>query len=161
MTALHVLTGELLELARNEDLPPDAIRDTIEAIQGTIEEKAKSLADWSLDMDGDIEKIDAAIDRLAQRKKHIQARKESLIEYIKSNMEASGIKKISCPLFTITYVEGPDVVEIIEEAEIPDDYVNVKTTIIPDKNLIKKALKDGYEVAGARLGKGKSSLRIK
>lgn len=76
-------------------------------------------------------------------------------------MEASGIKSIQCPFFSISYVAGPDIVEIIDEAAIPDDYVTVKTTISADKNLIKKALKEGLEVAGCKLGAGKSSLRIK
>lgn len=161
MTALHDLTGQYLKLANDEDLPADAIADTLEALEGTIHEKAQSLADWSLDMDGNILKIDAAIERLADKKKSIQKRKESLIEYLLMNMEASGIKKITCPLFNITYVEGSDIVEITDESALPDDYVSVKTTVSPDKVLIKKALKDGYEVAGARLGKGKSSIRIK
>lgn len=161
MTALHLLTGQYLELANNEELPPEAIRGTLEAIQGTIEEKAKALADWSLDMDGDALKIDAAIERLKSKKKSLEARKDSLIEYIRMNMEASGIKKISCPVFSITLVDGSDIVEITDEAALPDDYVSVKVTSTPDKVLIKKALKDGYAVEGARLGKGKSSIRIK
>lgn len=161
MTALHLLTGQYLELANNEDLPADAIADTLEAIQGTIHEKAQALADWSLDMDGNMLKIDAAIERLQDKKKSIQKRKESLHEYLRMNMEAADIKKISCPLFTITHVDGSDIVEITDESALPDDYVSVKTTVSPDKNLIKKALKDGYEVSGARLGKGKSSIRIK
>ena len=161
MTALHVLTGEYLDLANNEDIPPDAIADTLEAIAGSIHDKAQSLADWSLDMDGNMLKIDTAIDRLVDRKKAIQKRKDSLIEYLRTNMEASGIKKITCPLFTITHVDAPDIVEITDEAALPDDYVSVKVTSSPDKLLIKKALKDGYEVKGARLGKGKTSIRIK
>lgn len=161
MTALHLLTGQYLDLANNEEIPPDAIADTLEAIQGTINEKAQALADWSLDMDGNVLKIDAAIERLAEKKKSILKRKESLHEYLRMNMEVAGIKKITCPLFNITFVDGADIVEITDESALPDDYVSVKTTVSPDKNLIKKALKDGYEVAGARLGKGKSSIRIK
>lgn len=161
MTALHVLTGELLALANDDTLPEDAVRDTLEAIQGSIEEKAKALADWALDMDGDLLKIEAAIDRLNDKKKSIQKRKESLIEYIKNNMEASGIKKIACPLFTITHVDGPKIVEVFDDSLLEDDYVNAKTTITPDKKKIKEALDNGIDVAGARFSTGKTSLRIK
>jgi hypothetical protein len=141
MTALHVLTGEFLALANNEDLPADAIKDTLEAIQATVEEKAKALADWSLDMDGNILKIDAAIERLESKKKTLVAKKESLTEYIKTNMEASGITKITCPLFTITLVAPQDIVAISDEALVPDEFVSVKVVTTPDKKQSKKLLK--------------------
>jgi hypothetical protein len=161
MTALHELTGQFLELANNEDLPAEAIRDTLEAMEGDIRSKAVSLADWALDMDGNIEKIDAAIERLQDKKKSIAKRKESLIEYLRNNMEATGISKIQCPLFSITLVAGREAVAISDESAIPDDFLNVKTVISPDKTAIAKALKDGKEVAGASLQRGQSSIRIK
>lgn len=161
MTALHKLTGQFLELANNEDLPVEAIHDTLEAMEGDIKTKAASLAEWSLDMDGDIEKIDAAIERLTAKKKTIANRKASLIEYLRNNMEASGISKISCDLFTVTLVAGRDSVAISDESVIPDEFVNVQTVISPDKKAIAKALKDGQEVAGAFLHRGQSSIRIK
>jgi hypothetical protein len=161
MTSLHDLTGQYLELASNEDLPADAVIDTLQSIVGTIEDKANALVKWSLDIQGDIDKIDAEIDRLSAKKKAVQNRKDSLIEYIKNNMEACEIKKISCPLFTITLVAGQDVVDVFDADAIPDDYVNVKTTVTPDKNAIKKALQNGAEVAGCKLSTGKSSIRIK
>ena len=161
MTALHKLTGQFLELANNEDLPAEVIHDTLEAMEGDIKTKAASLADWSLDMDGDIEKIDAAIERLTAKKKTIANRKASLIEYLRNNMEASGISKISCDLFTVTLVAGRDSVAISDESVIPDEFVNIKTEISPDKAAIAKALKDGQEVAGASLQRGQSSIRIK
>lgn len=161
MTALHELTGQFLELANNEDLPAEAIRDTLEAMEGDIHAKAVSLADWALDMDGNIEKIDAAIERLQAKKKTITNRKESLIEYLRNNMETTGISKIQCPLFSITLVAGRESVAISDESAIPDEFMRVKTDISPDKNAIAKALKDGKEVAGASLQRGQSSIKIK
>jgi len=161
MTALHELTGELLALSKDEDIDPSAIKDTLEAISGSLHEKAISLADWSMDLDGNIAQIDAAIERLDKRKKQIKARKESLIDYLRENMEACDIKKISCPLFTITLVEGRDSVAISDESLLPDEFVTVKTVIAPDKIAISKAIKEGQEVAGASLQKGQSSIRIK
>jgi hypothetical protein len=58
-------------------------------------------------------------------------------------------------------VAGQEVVDVYDADAIPDDYVSVKTTVTPDKNAIKKALKDGHEIAGCKLSTGKSSIRIK
>lgn len=161
MTALHTLTGQYLELANNEDLDPQAIADTLEAIGGSIQEKAVSLADWALDLDGNVEKIDAAIARLEAKKKQIKARRESLNDYLLTNMVATGINKIQCELFTITLLAGRDSVAIGDEKLIPDEFLNVKTTITPDKTAIAKAIKEGREVAGASLQKGSPSIKIK
>lgn len=158
---LHELTGDWLALSQNDDIEPDAIKDTLESIEGSIHDKALALADWSFDLDGDIEKIDSAIERLQARKKSMQNRKESLIDYLRNNMEACDIKKITCPLFSITLVEGRDSVAISDESLIPDEFVNVKTVISPDKNAIAKALREGVEISGASLQKGRASIRIK
>lgn len=161
MTALHTLTGQYLELANNDELDPQAIADTLEAIGGSIQEKAVSLADWALDLDGNVEKIDAAIARLETKKKQVKARRESLNDYLLTNMVATGIKKIQCELFTITLLDGRDSVSIGDEKLIPDEFLNVKTTITPDKTAIAKAIKEGREVAGASLQKGSPSIKIK
>jgi len=76
-------------------------------------------------------------------------------------MEASGIKKIECPLFSISLAKGQEVVSITDENLLPDEYVRVKTEISPNKIALKNALKDGKEVPGAELVTGKTSLRIK
>lgn len=161
MTALHQLTGQYLELAKNEDLDPQAIADTLESISGSIQEKAVSLADWALDLDGNVEKIDVAIARLEAKKKQIKARRESLNDYLLASMLATGINKIQCDLFTVTLLAGRDSVAIGDEKLIPDEFLNVKTTIMPDKTAIAKAIKEGREVAGASLQKGSPSIKIK
>lgn len=161
MTALHTLTGQYLELANNDELDPQAIADTLEAIGGSIKEKAVSLADWALDLDGTADKIDAAIARLEAKKRQVKARRESLNNYLLANMVASGIKKIQCDLFTITLLDGRDLVAIGDEKLIPDEFLNVKTTITPDKTAIAKAIKEGREVSGASLQKGFPSIKIK
>ena len=164
MTALHQLTGEFLglqELVETGELTQSDIADTLEGITASIEEKAKSIGFIATNIDSDIAALESEIDRLSERKLIMFKKKESLTEYLKYNMEASGIKSIKCPFFNITHIDGQDIVVIIDENAIPDDYVKVKTVVTPDKNLIKKALKDGYKVSGCRLDKGKSSIRIK
>lgn len=164
MTALHQLTGEfrgLQELVETGQLTPEEIADTMQAIQVSIEEKAKAVGIFSINLESDISCLDLEIARLEGRKKIIENKKKGLIEYLKFNMEASGIKSIKCPFFNITLVAGSDVVTIIDEKIIPDDFVNVKTTVSPDKNAIKKALQNGEDVPGCRLDKGNSSIRIK
>lgn len=165
MTALYAITEQFKELAAlaenaDEDLVV-ALRDTMEGIEGEFQEKGKAIAMVTLNIDGDLEAIQSQIDRLTERKRIIANRKENLKEYLRTNMEASGITKITHPLFTITCGKGKPIVVIDDEKAIPDDYVNVKVTSAPDKAAIAKAIKDGIEVPGAHTETGKSSISIK
>lgn len=165
MTALYTITEQFKELAAlaenaDEDLAV-ALRDTMEGIEGEFQEKGKAIAMVALNIDGDLEAIQSQIDRLTERKRIITNRKDSLKEYLRTNMEASGITKITHPLFTITCGKGKPIVVIDDEKAIPDDYVNVKVTSAPDKAAIAKAIKDGIEVPGAHTETGKSSISIK
>lgn len=165
MTTLYTITEQFKELAAlaetaDEDLAV-ALRDTMKGIEGEFQEKGKAIAMITLNIDGDLEAIQSQIDRLTERKRIITNRKESLKEYLRTNMDAAGITKITHPLFTITCGKGKPIVVIDDEKAIPDDFVNVKVTSAPDKAAIAKALKDGQEVPGAHSEIGKSSISIK
>ena len=165
MTTRYTIAEQFKELTvlaetADEDLAV-ALRDTMEGIEGEFQEKGKAIAMITLNIDGDLEAIQSQIDRLTERKRIINNRKESLKEYLRTNMDAAGITKITHPLFTITCGKGKPIVVIDDEKAIPDDFVNVKVTSAPDKAAIAKALKDGQEVPGAHSEIGKSSISIK
>lgn len=165
MTNLYTIGQEYQQLAAlaetaDEDLAV-AVRDTMEGIEGEFQEKGKALAMVTLNMDGDLEAIQSQIDRLTERKRLLVNRKDSLKEYLRTNMEASGITKISHPLFTITLGKGKPIVVVDDEKAIPDEFMRVKVTSAPDKAEIAKAIKEGVEVPGAHSEIGKSSISIK
>lgn len=163
MTALREIAQEylgLLELAKSEDIPAEAIADTLESIEGGFDDKAKKVATVIQSIDDDVQVIDKEIARLTAIKKARVNKNEAIREYLRENMEACDIKVIECPLFRITLAAGRDVVVIDNEDELPDEYITVKTSTQPDKKALLAALKEG-SVSGARLQKSKTSLRIK
>jgi len=166
MTALYEMTDSIKQLQEAvNDVESDnmalAISDTLDAMGLDFNEKAVNIVKFSHALDGDTKEIDAEIKRLQERKKTIQNKSNNIKEYLRYNMEASGIKKIECPLFSISLAKGQEVVIITDENLLPDEYVRVKTEISPNKIALKNALKDGKEVPGAELVTGKTSLRIK
>lgn len=165
MTALYKLTEQQLKLkamAGNSDMPVDAFKDTFEALDGEFRDKAISVIHIVKNINSDIEELDAEIKRLTARKKTITNKQESIREYLRTNMEASEISKIECPLFTITLSKGCDMAVIDNQDSLPDDYIDVEVVQKPNKSAILRALKaDPESVPGATLGKSKTSLRIK
>ena len=163
MTQLYELTGQIKELNDMADDPEmlDAVSDTLELLHMEVQEKAENIISLVKNRDSDIEAIEKEIDRLSGRKKQIKNFQDRLRDYLKVNMEAQGIKKIDCPLFTITLAKGRDIAVIDNADDLEDDFVKVETTVKPIKEDILKALKDGIDVKGAHLEKGNNSIRIK
>lgn len=164
MSQLYEITGRLKEIGTVETDDEDfalAIRDTLEGIEGEFNDKAVSVSHAILNLDSDAEAIDNEIKRLQDRKKVLMNRRDHIREYLRDNMEAAGMTKISCPLFTITLAKGRENVVIDDKDKLPDEYVRVKTSIEPDKAEISRRLKAGEEIEGARLERSKPSVRIK
>ena len=164
MPKLYDLVGQYLalaELADDPDMPEDALTDSLEGITGEIEVKAEALLQVVAGMEGDTTAIDNEIKRLQARKAVITNRAASLKEYLRTNMEQSGIDKISCPLFQITLAKARPMLVVNNEAEIPEKYIKTVTTSAPVKADILKALKAGESVPGCALGESKRGLLIK
>ncbi len=152
---------ELEKLADESDDMAQAVADTMESTEGDFNDKAISLIHVVNNMSGDVEAIKSEITRLTERKKSIESRQQSMRDYLLFNMQETGIKKISCPLFTITLKNGRDIVRIDDESKLSTDYLNIKTTMTPMKREILAALKKGESVDGASLATSKPSLLIK
>lgn len=157
---LYEITPQLVELS-NMDASDEAVRDTLEAVQMGFNDKAVAIVKVAESLDADTSAIDAEIERLKARKQVIANRKQQLRDYLLYNMEAAGIKKIDCPLFTVTLRQGVESVEIIDQSQIPNEYVTVEVVEKPDKAAIKAAIKSGKEVTGAILKRGANSIQIK
>jgi hypothetical protein len=164
MTSLRDISQEFMEvmdLASDADIPAQALKDTLDGIEGMFNDKAIRIVHVIANSDSDIAAIDEEIKRLSARKKSISNGKERLKDYLRDNMEATGINKIPCPLFTITLAKGRDIAVVDDIDKLDCDLLRVKTTIDPDKVEILKRLKEGEDVPGAHLEKSKSSVRIK
>ena len=165
MSKLYEITDqhkELEKLAENDDgTLAEALVDTFEAIEGEFNDKAISLITVVKNMDGDVIALDTEIKRLQARKQTINNNQNGLKEYLRTNMEATGISKISCPLFTITLGKGRDIVQIDNEDKIPTDYLRIETSVAPMKKEILADLKAGKSIEGVSLTKSQTSLRIK
>jgi len=158
MKPLYELTGQYLELQDLEDIPEDALADTLEAIEGEFNEKAVRICHVLANADGSVEAIDKEIKRLQEKKRMLTGSKERLKDYLREKMERSGITKITSDLFNVTLMKPREVVVIDDEEKIDMEYMRV--SYAPDKTKIKNALKDGAEIEGAHMGLSKAGVKI-
>jgi hypothetical protein len=136
------------------DLPMQAIADTLEGIEGQLQDKAVNVAKFLRNLEAAAEAIKAAEDRMAKRRRALEGRAKWIKDYLKGNMEVSGITKIESPWFVLSVQKNPPAVEIIDERAIPDFFRTEVVTVTLDKQALKEALKAGEEVPGARMVNG-------
>lgn len=139
------------------DLDDETIRDTLEGMQYPVEEKAKNVAAFVKNLEASAEAIKHAEEDMAKRRKAIESRAASLRRYLLENMDRCNITKIDSPHFCISIRENPAAVVIDAAGQIPCEYYVYPEAPepYPDKKLIAKAIKDGFEVPGAHLSKSK------
>lgn len=164
MTALFQLAEQhraLSDKLHDLDLDDETIADTLEGESGDLIEKGKNVAAVFRNLESDAKQIKEAEQQLAERRKAIEKRAESLKNYLKTNMEVAGISKIECPWFVVSIAQNPESVTVDDEESIPRDYFKeIPVSYQLDKSLLKQAIKDGFTVPGARLTRG-TSLRIR
>jgi hypothetical protein len=159
MTSLYQLTNEfqLLAIKLNEsDYDAQTIADTLEGATGDLETKAVNVAMFIRNLETSAEAIKLAEKEMADRRKSIEKKAESIKQYLKDNMQRCGITKIECPYFALTIKKNPHSVVIDDAEAIPCElYVYPEAPPAPepypDKKAIAELLKAGKEVNGAHL----------
>lgn len=139
---------------RLEELEIDdaTFSDTLESLSGDLEAKATNVIFYAKNLDALADSIKNAEEAMSTRRKALQRRADRLREYVKHNMIATGIMKISCDYFQIAIQNNPPSVDIFEPGLLPQDYMReIPARFEPDKILIAKALKDNFDVPGAKL----------
>lgn len=163
MSSLYTLTNQWQEVTAmmdNPDIDKQCVIDTLESLEGDIENKAESIFKVTKNIDADIEAIKIEMTRLAARKATLEAQKKSLLDYLKSKLLSIGKKKIKTPIVTISFRKGSESVKIIDINDVPFEFLK-EVDPTTDKELIKRELKLGRVIKGVELVRGPESMIIK
>ncbi|MDD5084167.1 MAG: siphovirus Gp157 family protein [Candidatus Moranbacteria bacterium] len=139
-----------LELSEMEDIDPQALSDTLESLSGDIEMKAKNIARYFQNLDAEERMIKEAEEKMRKRREAIKNKSERLKDYLKENMLACAISKISCPEFEVSLRKTSGRVIIDDEALIPDAFTEIRES----KFINKLAIKVAGDVPGAHIENG-------
>ena len=136
------------------NIPPEVIADTLEGLQGNLEDKAVNVAKSVRNLEATAQAIKDAEQRMAARRKVIEERLASMKDYLKTNMESCGITKIESPWFVLSIAKNPVAVDVFDETALPAEFKEEVVTVRVDKTAIKQAIESGAEVPGAILTRG-------
>jgi hypothetical protein len=147
----HDYLHALETLAEDDDLPEEVIADTLAGLAGTFEVKAQNLARYIRNLEAEVTAIDAARTSMERRQRSLQRHAERLRAYLKAQMEASRITRITSPERVVRVQKNPPTVMVDEADEIPLAYKATRIETVLLKADIGQALKAGVVVPGARL----------
>lgn len=161
---LHSATEEVRALLDQIDAETGELPEGFERARALVTQKAVAVTSYLLESERQTASVEDYIKDLSAQVKTAKQRHEWLRRYLKEHMAAAGITEITDErgIFKASLAVGRDEsIEVFDEAQLPQDYLReIPAKHEPDKTLIKKAIKDGFEVPGARLVK-RDRLMIK
>lgn len=162
---LYDLTGELLELmemAQDPDVDPDALKDTMEAINLAFDDKADGYAKIIRTLTAQADAIKAESARLKDREKSFRDKADTIKKNLEAAMLATDKRKIKTALFTFSIRRNPASVVMDEQyiENVPERFLKIKDPEI-DRAAIKKALQAGENLDGIAHLEQTESLQIR
>jgi hypothetical protein len=161
---LHQATETVRELLDQIDPETGEMPEGFDDARALVQHKAVAVAAYILEADRGIASVKDYIKDLTAKVKAAEKRQDWLRRYLQDHMTAAGITEITDDrrVFKASLSVGRDEsVDVFDEAQLPADYLReIPAKYEADKTLIKKAIKDGFEVPGARIVK-RDRLTIK
>lgn len=137
------------------DIDDQTIADTIESLDGDIDDKILNVARFIVSIEHQADGIAEIQKRQQQRKKSLENKADWLRNYIQVNLNKTAKTKVTSPDIAVSLAKLPASVKVIDEAQIPADFWREKIERSVDKTAIKQAggcpgaeiVSDGFRVA--------------
>lgn len=154
----------LMSMIDEDEIPEDALIDTLEAITGEVEIKADNVACMLKSIEADMKAIRDEEIKLATRRKAKEKAYDRLKQFLSDTLQRMSIDKVETARNKITFRRSESVeldeATFIKWAIANRDDLLTYAEPTANKTEIKKALKSGCEVAGAQLV-SKNNIQIK
>lgn len=140
---------QMLELMDDPELDEIALADTMEGIEGALEDKFDNYVYVAKQEQGAIDVLEKTIKELTARKKAKENNLAKLKRVMTDVMQATGKLKFKTAAHSYWVQQNPEsvVIDTKDVRAIPEDYLTFKEPE-PNKTAIKAAIKDGVDFQG-------------
>lgn len=162
MSNLYQLTNNyetVLNMLYDEDADEEMILDTLEAIEGEIEDKADNYAKIIKELESKQNARKEEAKRLTESAKVFENRVKALKSNLFNSMKATGKTKFATDLFSFNIAKNGGKQTLTIDGEVPEEYT--KTITENDTDKIRQALEKGEKLTFAHFEPRGESLRIK
>lgn len=155
---LYELTDAYKKVLSDEELDPQTVYDTLDAIKDDIKVKTDGIASLISELTNSAERKRKKAKAWQESAKVDEAKANWLQRYLTEELDNAGIKGLQTEnhiLMTRNYT--PSVI-IDDSDKLPVDYVEEKIDYRPVKKRIREALKAGKEVPGTHLKENRKTV---
>lgn len=140
---------QIMEMMDDPDLDPQTLKDTMEGIEGALEDKFDGYAAVIRIMTSQMKMLNEEKDRIEARMKSWENNVKRMKELMTLSMQTTGKVKFKTAQNSFWVQKNPESVVIDTEdvRAIPEDYLTFKEPE-PNKTAIKAAIKDGVDFKG-------------
>lgn len=153
----------MIDLLDDPDIDDQAWCDTLDALEGELEDKAIGYAAVSKAMDGEIEILNKQIELMKHQVSSIKKRQDHLKGSLYGTMKTAGLQKVDKdPRFKISIRKNGGVLPmwVSEDMnDIPQEFIKHEPKV--DTKAIRQYLDDGNKVEWAHFNERGESLIIK
>lgn len=147
LQALQALTAQ----ADADGVLPDDLCTVLNQLEDTFEAKAVNVAAYIRTLEAESAAICEVKKSMERRMTSLSNQAVRLRDYLKSEMERTGILNVNHPWLTVRVQSNPPSVIVDDTVELPDCFKESMTNVRLLKADIAQALKSGKEVPGAHL----------
>lgn len=162
MSNLYQLTSNyetVLNMIYDEDVDEQMILDTLEGIEGEIEDKADGYAKIIKELEAKANARKEEAKRLTESAKSFENKTKMLKQNLYNAMKTTGKTKFATELFSFNIAKNGGKQTLTIDGDVPEEYT--KTIIENDTDKIRSDLEAGKELPFAHLEPRGESLRIK
>lgn len=139
------------------ELSPEVVADSLAAIGGQFEDKAKAVVSYIKNLECEILAIQAASSMLEKRHDAHREKAEALKKYLLKSMQSIGLDKINDPINPVSLRKNPPKL-VIDNEETLKAYTalwkKIPETQELDKKMLKDCLSSDMKIEGAHLERG-------
>lgn len=162
MKNLYELTSDWNKVANmlyDEDVDEKMVLDTLESIEGDIEDKANGYAKIIKELEAKAKARKEEAKRLSDSSKTFENKVKFLKQILFNSMKETGKTKFTTNLFSFNIAKNGGKQALTIDGEVPEEYT--KTVIENDTDKIRQALENGKNLPFAHLEPRGESLRIR
>lgn len=167
---LYEITGNMAALENmleDETLTDEdtrqAITDTLESLEGDLEEKAENIVKLIRNLQAEAESCKQEAERFAKRAKTCEIKVKSLKQYLTGAMQTTGREKMKAGLFNLTLrASGQRAIAYkVKAEELPSRFRKTEKVVKVNTEAVREWLKAGHTSKYFELAPAAISLLIK
>lgn len=151
MSSLYELTSDwlqLMDLLENEEVDEQVVQDTLEGLEGEIEDKLQNCIFVIRNLEKDMKGFETEEKRMKKGKETCETRIKSLKKYMQTAMEVIGKEKVKTK-FNSLWIQNntPSVVMDVQSVDdVPIEYLTMPKPTI-NKTKIAEDIKAGVDLS--------------